>query len=373
VPEKHGTCPGAFSLQVSSDGETWETAAEVKNYHGPFFFSSFHPFVKMIKPRMEFFFHPVKPVQHVRIIVNADGRTPFSVREAYILEDAAEDEASGGLSRLDGEMDRIIDDIASSGRTVIADHWLTACFKKMGRRTDFNPNKFVTNYRVENPEVRGPVPVDLREPSALVCESAFSDENRSVLQKEGIPFEEKGYGYHHAFFTSPAAPAHPLYWDGLKLSFLCRSGGRPPVKPDPFSSLFEQEPLARSCRIDFGGLFRMTAWSAKYAPEKSRVELFFEVTQTKKTTAPYILFVHFCDDKGNILFQTDFQMVDDFGTTDAWIEGRRIVLEHSVDVPVSAKGKRVTLRMGIWEPVSEDVLNVSSEGQSKHELGTLDL
>ena len=71
-------------------------------------------------------------------------------------------------------------------------------------------------------------------------------------------------------------------------------------------------------------------------------------------------------------FQSDFLLKDHFSTTDSWLPGRRILMERDVAFPESAKGRKIKVKLGIWNPLDKTVLSFGSD-QQKYVIGELEL
>ena len=76
--------PGGFRVEVSLDGQRWDTVVTVPAYWGPFFFSEHHPFLKVRRGRVQAIFAPVR-ARHVRIVQTATVRYHiWSARELFV-------------------------------------------------------------------------------------------------------------------------------------------------------------------------------------------------------------------------------------------------------------------------------------------------
>jgi hypothetical protein len=75
--------PGGVRVEVSPDGQQWETVVTVPEYWGPLFFSEHHPFLKVRRGRMQAVFSPVR-ARHVRIVQTASVRShTWAARELF--------------------------------------------------------------------------------------------------------------------------------------------------------------------------------------------------------------------------------------------------------------------------------------------------
>jgi F5/8 type C domain len=77
--------PGSFRVEVSEDGQQWNTVATAPQYWGPLFFSEHHPFLKVRRGRVQAIFPPVR-AHHVRLVNTATltyrswtGRGPYTL------------------------------------------------------------------------------------------------------------------------------------------------------------------------------------------------------------------------------------------------------------------------------------------------------
>lgn len=75
--------PAGLRVEVSDDGQRWETVSAVPEYWGPLFFSEHHPFLKVRRGRVQAIFPPVR-ARHLRVVQTASvPHHTWSARELF--------------------------------------------------------------------------------------------------------------------------------------------------------------------------------------------------------------------------------------------------------------------------------------------------
>jgi hypothetical protein len=121
--------PGGLRVDVSPDGQRWDTVRDVPEYWGPLFFSEHHAFLKVRRGRVQAIFPPVE-IRHIRI---AQTRTvsdrPWAARELFAYGPGGPRPPVPPPGELTAALRR------EGIRYVYANHWLSARVRVESRGT----------------------------------------------------------------------------------------------------------------------------------------------------------------------------------------------------------------------------------------------
>ncbi len=219
IPSDHAWIPQSFSVEVSQDGKEWTAQMEVEDAK-TFFWSVYHPFWKVVKPRMEISLPSEKPVKYLRMVINGEKQNfPISIREFYIYRHKGE-----GLhlkTQWEKETRLLLNKILKIPKQnicIVADHWFESFFRLADFEVEFIPNQSVSDTGKKNPHWNQLIPLDFSKKIIFLSSAPHRSGIEKRLKTEGIPFQREDFRFYTLFYTLPAAPAESLYWNGIDLT-----------------------------------------------------------------------------------------------------------------------------------------------------------
>ncbi len=356
IPENQKTLPRDFTLWITENGKDWKEFRKYEGNIGPVFYSVFHPFIKIVKPRMELTLEDLK-ICGIRLTLDKEALFPVSLREIYLYEKTGE----LGKDRYEEDAEAVIREVKmKSGKdcVVIADHWFESFFYRKGFKVEFIPNWSVNLYGMENPHLLHIRPVDFtKSDQVLISEKSHSPLTEQVLTDGQIPFQKKSLDCFDIFSIPKMSAAYPpVYWDGLQLLSLSASA----INYPDFSGIVSG---ATPLDLTFGDLFKLNSFAL--SQDQERMELFFDIQTLKEIDKDYYLFIHFCDEQGHILFQGDFLPAGALGSARNWIPLKNVLVETSIPVPESAKGQKGKILIGMWDPLTGKNLSLNTSKETR--------
>ena len=297
-----------------------------------------------------------------------EGKYPLTINHIYVYE------KTGKQSELFiKNIDEMLSDIQKIKKNIliVADHWFVNYFQLKGYDTEYLSNRFIDNYGTENPFIDKQLPLNMEErPFLIICEKAQTEDILRVIDEEKLKYQKKEYKLYDTFLIKPGSTQKAYYWDGLTLQSVYSEDKERALVSFPL--LRENFSDVKECRINFGDIFCLNAYAILNEESKRNIRVVLDITAKRNTDSSYFIFIHFYDEKDSILFQSDFLLKDYFSTADFWLSDRRILMERNVVIPESAKGKKVKVKLGIWNPEEKIVLFFNSD-QQKFVIGELEL
>ncbi|MBN2143471.1 MAG: discoidin domain-containing protein, partial [Candidatus Aureabacteria bacterium] len=369
-PEKADNSPDEFSIRVSRNNRDWETVFQTKEGQ-PVFWSEAHPFIKLVKPRMEIVLPDRPGIKYCEIIFDVEKRkNALSICEMLLVK-RMEKISSDRKTR---ERAEIIASLFENHRNkvIVGDHWWCNYFHLHGFPVDFISNQSVNNCGLPNPNLSCGVALNFSKNHVLIAEKTHARSIENKLNACHIPFQKKSYLFRDLYDIPPNHTRSLLYWNGLQLNdILPVDAGRFYY---PYPLLKNIFPQAVPSSFVFGDKLKMTAFYFQTDRDKRSVTLFLELLPLVSLEKDYYLFIHYCDDKGRVLFQGDVKMEHFRKPTSLWQDNMRVLMERTVWIPVFVTGK-VFIKTGIWHPDSGKQLKI--ERQTKKEthviLGSFDI
>jgi hypothetical protein len=343
-PDVHRS-PSRFAVEVSDDGSAWRRVHEVTG-GAPVFWSVWHPFLKMAKPRMEVVLPRAETARFCRLRFAVGGsKAGVALREVRFLEDGPVIDPAAW----EREIEAVVRAVAERGKeaTVVGDHWFSDSFRLQGFATAFISNESINDCGQKNPDVETPAPLDFSRPLALIAPRPFLAATERLLAGRGVSFTRADFPHHVVFWTRPARVEPPLTWNGLELNELGRRSGKRIGLPWP--RLQEYVPGAQPSGLRFGKEFELTATAVARDRERRLVRLDFEVMPLRETRQDWWFFVHLRDAGGRTVAVGDFPMKQLDFPTSRWAPGSAVLLEQTIAVPPEVDGK-LSATIGIWNP-----------------------
>ena len=147
--------PAGLRVDVSLDGQRWDTVSAVPEYWGPLFFSEHHAFLKVRRGRVQAIFAPVS-ARHVRIVqTGSRPDRPWAARELFVYGPGGPRPAAPAPGEITSALRR--EDI----RYVYANHWLSARVRVESRGRIGAPE---SNINVNDYSRTEPDPLELVSP-----------------------------------------------------------------------------------------------------------------------------------------------------------------------------------------------------------------
>ncbi len=207
--------PGGLQVEVSEDGQRWETVVTVPEYWGPLFFSEHHPFLKVRRGRVQAIFPPVR-ARHLRLVQTGSVRHhTWSARELFAYGPGGprppvprEGELTAALRR-------------AGIHFVYANHWLSALVRVDSRDAigAQESNMNVNDYARTDPDPTELVPLRL-EPGHAILLGADADPAavRAALAGQPVTVRESAAGPYRLLALVPTPPPHRLAKTGWRAS-----------------------------------------------------------------------------------------------------------------------------------------------------------
>jgi hypothetical protein len=212
--------PERVAVEVSDDGAAWRPAIEASGLV-PMFWSVWHPYVKLVKPRLEIVLPRAVEARYCRLrFAGSRDQAGFGIREALFLGDGDPIEPEAW----EREVDEVVDAVRErgGGAVVVGDHWYVNHLERQGFATDFISNETVTDTGNVNPNLIAPVALDFTRPQLLIVRRAFLPSVEASLRGASVPFARTELRHHALLLTRAARVATPLFWNGLELNALAR-------------------------------------------------------------------------------------------------------------------------------------------------------
>jgi hypothetical protein len=143
--------PAGLRVEVSRDGQHWDTVSAVPDYWGPLFFSEHHAFLRVRRGRVQAIFPPIH-ARHVRIVQTAAGTRNWAARELFAY-------TPGGPRPPVPQPGELTAALRREGlRFVYANHWLSAWVRVDSRD---RIGALDSNINVNDSSRTGPDPTEL--------------------------------------------------------------------------------------------------------------------------------------------------------------------------------------------------------------------
>jgi hypothetical protein len=207
--------PGGLRVEVSHDGQRWETVVTVPEYWGPLFFSEHHPFLKVRRGRVQAIFPPVH-ARHLRLVQTASVRQhTWSARELFAY-------GPGGPRPPVPQAGELTAALRREGiGFVYANHWLSAWVRVESRgaigaqESNINVND---SSRTE-PDPTELVPVRLEAGTGLLL-GADTDPAavRAALAGQPVTVRESTAGPYRLLVLTPIPPPRRVAKTGWRAS-----------------------------------------------------------------------------------------------------------------------------------------------------------
>ncbi len=199
--------PGGFRVEVSEDGQRWETVVTVPEYWGPLFFSEHHPFLKVRRGRVQAIFPPVR-TRHVRIVQTASvAYRSWSGRELFAY-------GPGGPRPRVPRPGEITSALRREGiHFVYASHWLSAWVRvdSRGAIGAQESNINVNDSSRTEPDPTELVPVRFEaDHGILLGADADPAAVRAALAGQPVTVRESMAGPYRLLTLTPAPPPRRL-------------------------------------------------------------------------------------------------------------------------------------------------------------------
>jgi len=359
IPQDYISGPNRFYLETSPDGKTWKKVLDM-NSTPPLFWSVLHPFIKLVKPRLEFSLPSEEKISYLRLVIDIkeDDRFQLSIREIYFYTKI--DETKLPREKLKQEIELIAAEIFKKYKksTIIADHWFVNFFKLFKFKTDFISNRFVNNCGKENPNFRNLIPVDFSKATVIIAEKSHTPSVEAKLKQHKISYEKRDFGFYNLLTSQPVRHEPQLYWNGLELNSVNvpKRNLRHWFSYPPLHQLFAK---TIASEFLFENKFKISSYFLEYLPEEKVIDIYLEVFPLCLLKNDYSIFIHFCDAQGKIVFQGDFEMNNPVGKTSSWTPGKNIILFNRVKIPHDIPEK-LSVKLGIWDQKSGNRLLTNS-------------
>ena len=207
--------PAGLRVEVSEDGQRWETVSTVPDYWGPLFFSEHHPFLKVRRGRVQAIFPPVR-ARYLRLVQTASGpHRGWAARELFAY-------APGGPRPPVPRPGELTAALRREGiHFVYANHWLSAWVRVDSRDTigaqDSNIN--VNDYSRTEPDPTELVPVRLEAGLGfLLGADADPAAVRTMLASQPVVVRERTAGPYRLLVLEPTSLPHRLDKTGWHVS-----------------------------------------------------------------------------------------------------------------------------------------------------------
>ncbi|MBN1521797.1 MAG: glycosyltransferase family 39 protein [Candidatus Aureabacteria bacterium] len=368
IPSSNKEYFGNFSLFISEDGNDWEELRGIESKALPVFWSVYHPFIKVVKLRAEFFIPTEKKISFLKLEYDKeDPNKIITINEVYLyrkkeVSENVKDDVDKDLQNLLMEVEK-----QDPGYAIIADHWFSDHFCRKGFQVEFISNKYTDSYQEMNPHLIKYIPVDFSRKWIIIASESHMKSILEKLDKYRIGYKVQEYGKYSIIKTERSEGHHPLYWNGLELNEMHCDSLK--VQQEDYPSLKNLFGGFKEISSVFGDKFHVTGCQILQDKSGESLCLYIELVPIDEIKKEYYLFAHFSDSKEHILFQGDMLMHNCYGTTVKWAKGKRVVLERRVPVPADTSGK-VSLSIGIWDPAQEKRLRLP-KGESRCEIAEL--
>lgn len=342
-PTKHYTFGHNFKVEASVDGKRWETVYS-DNRISAFFFSVFHPFLKIVKPRAEIVLKHRKRAKYYRIVFDKRGtRDDVSFNEIYFYTHLKKESDS----QYRESISEVIDFVAKKNKSnvVVADHFFESFFKSNGFETEFLSNRFVTSTGIENPHLEKIQPIYFDKPKTVILSSGDIIKAKNMLSLYDIKYTEKKFGIFSVLDTEPTKNNAMLYFTGLDFIDLAGRGGKNDLKYPNLKNIFK---LVKHQNYNFGDAFLVTDHVINDL-SKTQTEIFFEVESLGGKQIPAYLFVHLYDIEGKLVTQGDVEISDMSGSFVNWEKGQKHIIRSMLTMPDKLQGSFL-VKIGIWYP-----------------------
>jgi hypothetical protein len=199
--------PGGYRVEVSLDGQRWETVVAVPVYWGPLFFSEHHPFLKVRRGRVQAIFPSVR-ARHVRLVQTASVRhRAWSARELFAYGPGGPRPPVPGPGELTAALRR------EGIGFVYANHWLSARVRieSRGAIGAQESNMNVNDSRRTEPDPTELVPLRLEAGHGILL-GADADPGavRAALEGQPATVRETTAGPYRLLVLLPARAPHRL-------------------------------------------------------------------------------------------------------------------------------------------------------------------
>ena len=207
--------PGGLRVEVSEDGQRWQTVVTVPEYWGPLFFSEHHPFLKVRRGRVQAIFPPVR-ARHLRLVQTASVRHhTWSARELFAY-------GPGGPRPPVPRAGELAAALRREGiHFVYANHWLSAWVRVDSRDAigAQESNMNVNDYARTDPDPTELVPLRL-EPGHAILLGADADPAavRAALEGQPVTIRESAAGPYRLLALVPAPAPRRLAKTGWRAS-----------------------------------------------------------------------------------------------------------------------------------------------------------
>ena len=199
--------PGGVRVDVSLDGQRWDTVRAVPEYWGPLFFSEHHAFLKVRRGRVQAIFPPVQ-ARHVRVAQTASvPDRPWAARELFVYGPGGPRPAVPPPGELTAALRR------EGIRFVYANHWLSARVRVESRGAIGAQE---SNINVNDYSRTEPDPTELVSPrleaghGILLGADADAAGVRAMLAGQPVTVRESQAGPYRLLALEPAPPPRRL-------------------------------------------------------------------------------------------------------------------------------------------------------------------
>lgn len=347
-----------LKIEISKDKEKWETISVI-NKPAAIFYSVFHPFLKIVKPRMEIVLGENKAKYYRIVCENASKefrRNPF-FKEIYFYTYLQKEKEVSYRESVSNVIRFVLE--KGKGKVIAGDHFFESFFAKQGFKTEFISNRFINNTGIKNPHINESISVDL-ENSLVVLSSGNIEASKEFLKENGVSFKENKFGV----FSVLEILEHKknqrlskLYFTGIDFVELFSEENKSVLKYPQLKNLF---PSVVYVEYNFAEEFLLTEYVVNKL-NKRQVEILFGVNAFSEKEKRAYLFVHLCDKDNNVVAQGDMELRDQLGPFYKWGKEKHI-LKTMINIPVELKGDFV-IKIGIWYPEEGRRVELKSTGQ----------
>ena len=340
IPYDYKTCPFSFDLSVSKDGEYWKKAKTIKNYLGPMFYSEYHPFLKIIKPRIDLFIKDEEPFKFVQLKIKKNDSHIFALREIYLLSEEAKRRGNQ-----DEEIEKIVKYLKDLNVSlkVYANHWFSAYLKKKGFDVGFISNRSICNYYCPNPDLKIN-PVKFSKKTCFIINKAFLQESLRILNDYGISVNEKDFKKYSVIITEKNS-VKELYWNGFSVNRIRKT----------VISVAKKDLMKR---FDYGFL-KIKSFYIDYNKKKRLISFYVDVEKKDPRKNNLWVFVHLIDNEGKFIGQADISINEELNGN------AKNIFASMYEIPENYAHKTLNVVVGLWDPDEEKIYTEKYSGIKK--------
>jgi hypothetical protein len=206
--------PAGLRVDLSLDGQHWDTVSAVPDYWGPLFFSEHHAFLKVRRGRVQAIFPPVH-ARYLRLVQTASGPRSWAARELFLY-------GPGGPRPPVPRPGELTAALRRAGVTfVYANPWLSAWVRvdSRDRLGALDANINVNDYSRTEPDPTELLPLRLDAGTGLLL-GADADPAavRAALLGQPVTVRESVAGPYPLLVLAPTPPPRRLPKRGWRLT-----------------------------------------------------------------------------------------------------------------------------------------------------------